>query len=130
VWKWPVVKYKHIKIKPRICVLFILRLTWTVNANLLKQNIVVIKEICSWLPLFCKQVKISSYSSRQTGSQEHTSLMTNVLFSGVLCQSPDVKLCGRIKTKNKKKTNKLRINLNMLPRVKNNNDNKRICIAS
>ena len=42
VWKWPVVKYKHIKIKPRICVLFILCLTWTVNANSLKQNIIVI----------------------------------------------------------------------------------------
>ena len=55
VWKWPVVKYKHIKIKPRICVLFILCLTWTVNANSLKQNIIVIKEICSWLPPFCKQ---------------------------------------------------------------------------
>jgi len=47
VWKWPVVKYKHIKIKPRICVLFILCLTWTVNANSLKQNITVIQEICS-----------------------------------------------------------------------------------
>ena len=47
VWKWPVVKYKHIKIKPRICLLFILCLTWTVNANSLKQNITVIKEICS-----------------------------------------------------------------------------------
>ena len=47
VWKWPVVKYKHIKIKPRICVLFILCLTWTVNANSLKQNIIVIQEICS-----------------------------------------------------------------------------------
>ena len=51
VWKWPVAKYKHIKIKPRICVLLIiLCLTWTVNANSLKQNIIVIKEICSWLP--------------------------------------------------------------------------------
>jgi len=40
VWKWPVVKYKHIKIKPIICVLFILCLTWTVNANSLKQNTV------------------------------------------------------------------------------------------
>ena len=38
-WKWPVVKYKHIKIKPRICVLFVLCSTWTVNANSLKQNI-------------------------------------------------------------------------------------------
>ena len=28
VWKWPVVKYKHIKTKPRICVLFILCLIW------------------------------------------------------------------------------------------------------
>ena len=44
----------EIKIKPRICVLFILCLTWTVNANSLKQNIIVIKEICSWLPAFCK----------------------------------------------------------------------------
>jgi len=34
VWKWPVVKDKHIKIKPRIFILF--RLTWTVNANPLK----------------------------------------------------------------------------------------------
>ena len=44
--------YKHIKIKPRICVQFILCLTWAVNANSLKQNIIVIKEICSsasWL---------------------------------------------------------------------------------
>jgi len=41
VWKWPVVKYKHIKIKPRICVPFILCLTSTVNANSLKQNIIV-----------------------------------------------------------------------------------------
>ena len=47
VWKWPVVKYKHIKIKPRICILFILCLTWRVNSNSLKQNIIVIKEICS-----------------------------------------------------------------------------------
>ena len=47
VWKWPVVKYKHIKIKPRICVPFILCLTCTVNANSLKQNIIVIQEICS-----------------------------------------------------------------------------------
>ena len=46
LWKWPVVKYKHIKIKQRIC----LCLTWTVNANSLKQNFVVTKEICSWLP--------------------------------------------------------------------------------
>jgi len=55
VWKWPVVKYKHIKIKPRICILFISCLTWTVNANSLKQNIIVIKQICSWLPPYCKQ---------------------------------------------------------------------------
>ena len=57
MWRWPVVKYKHIKIKPRICVglLFILCLTWTVNADSLKQNIIAIKEICSWLPPFCKQ---------------------------------------------------------------------------
>jgi len=46
LWKWPVVKYKHIKIKQRIC----LCLTWTVNANSLKQNFIVTKEICSWLP--------------------------------------------------------------------------------
>ena len=34
-------------IKPRICVLFILCLTWTMNANSLKQNFIVIKEICA-----------------------------------------------------------------------------------
>jgi len=44
VWKWPVVKYKHIKIKQRICILFILCLTLTVNANWFKQNIIVIKQ--------------------------------------------------------------------------------------
>ena len=34
-WKWPVVKYEHIKLKPRICVLFLfLCLTWTVNVLL------------------------------------------------------------------------------------------------
>ena len=44
----------------------ILCLTWTVNANLLKQNIIVIKQMCSWLPPFSK--KISSYSSNQCSS--------------------------------------------------------------
>jgi len=34
----------------QFCVQFILCLTWTVNANSLKQNIIVIKEIGSWLP--------------------------------------------------------------------------------
>jgi len=47
VWKWPVVKYKRIKTKPRIYIVFILCLTWTVNANSLKQDIIVIKQICS-----------------------------------------------------------------------------------
>ena len=55
MWKWPVVKYKQIKIKPRICILFILCSTWTVNANSLKQNIIVIKQISSWLQPFAKQ---------------------------------------------------------------------------
>jgi len=55
VWKWPVGQYKHIHVKPRICILFILCLTWTVNANSLKQNIIMIKEICSRLLPFCKQ---------------------------------------------------------------------------
>ena len=45
MWKWPVVKYKHIETKPRICIVFILCLTWTVNANSLKQNIIVIKNM-------------------------------------------------------------------------------------
>jgi len=40
-------KYKHIKIKPRTCVLFLFCFTWTVNANSLKQNSIVIKQICS-----------------------------------------------------------------------------------
>ena len=43
VLKWPVVKYKHIKIKPKMCILFIVCLTWTMNANSLKQNVIVIE---------------------------------------------------------------------------------------
>jgi len=31
--KWPVLKYKHIKMKPIISILSILCLTWTVNAK-------------------------------------------------------------------------------------------------
>ena len=38
-----------------LCTISFLCLTWTVNANSLRQNIIVIKEICSWLPPFCKQ---------------------------------------------------------------------------
>jgi len=34
-------------VKPKICVLFVLCLTWSMNANLLKQNIIVIEEIYS-----------------------------------------------------------------------------------
>ena len=51
--------------KGKNLVLFILCLTWTVNANSLKQNIVVIKEIC------CGHLsvnKISSYLSNEGGS--------------------------------------------------------------
>jgi len=49
VWKWPVVKDKHIKIKPTICVLFVFDLDGKCKF-IKKQNIIVIKEICSWLP--------------------------------------------------------------------------------
>jgi len=42
-------KNKHIEIKPKSCILFILCLNWTVNANSLKQNIIVIKEIMFFL---------------------------------------------------------------------------------
>jgi len=57
-WKWPGVKYK----KPRICILFILCLAWTVNANSLKQNVIVIREIGSchigWMNRrFCLQTQ-------------------------------------------------------------------------
>ena len=37
-----------------------------------KENNIVIKEICSWLPHFSANI-ISSYSSNQGGSQEHIS---------------------------------------------------------
>jgi len=37
-----------------------------------KENNIVIKEICSWLPHFSAN-RISSYSSNQGGSQEHIS---------------------------------------------------------
>ena len=50
-------------------------LTSTVNANSLKHNIIVTKEIRSWLPPFCKHSLISSYSFNQGGSEEeHISL--------------------------------------------------------
>jgi len=56
--------------KPRICVpvLFILCLTWTGNANSLKQNIIVLKEICSWLPPFCKQILLLFTQPRRRSS--------------------------------------------------------------
>ena len=38
-----------------LCTICFLCLTWTVNASSLKQNIIVIKEICSWLPPYCEQ---------------------------------------------------------------------------
>ena len=76
MWKWPVVKYKHIKIhvKPRICVLYMLFLTWTVNANLSKQNIIVIKEI-----VFCCHFGWMNkrwFCLQKTGSQEHIYLIS------------------------------------------------------
>jgi len=76
VWKWPVVKYKHIKIKPRICVLFILCSTWTVNENSLKQNIIVIKEIGAYVLLSCHLgwMNRRRFCLQKRGSQEHISL--------------------------------------------------------
>jgi len=77
VWKWPVVKYKHIKIKPRICILFILCLTWTVNSNSLKQNIIVIKEmfflaatLVGWIEgdFVCRKVAAKNISGRNRSS--------------------------------------------------------------
>ena len=68
VWKWPVVKYKYIKIKRRICILFILCLTWTVNANSLKQNIVI-----KYVLLSCHLGLMNRrrFCLQQGGSQEH-----------------------------------------------------------
>ena len=48
-------KIRTYQIKAKnLCTIF-LCLTWTVNANSLKQNIIVINKICSWLPPFFKQ---------------------------------------------------------------------------
>jgi len=48
MWKWPIGKGKHIKIKPRIYVLFVFDLDG--QCKFIKnKNIIVIKEICSWL---------------------------------------------------------------------------------
>ena len=75
-WKWPVVKYEHIKLKPRICVLFLfLCLTWTVNANSLKQNIIVIKEIC-FLSCHLGWMNRRRFCLQKGGNQEHISLIT------------------------------------------------------
>jgi len=68
-----VVKDKHIKTKPRIYVAYYLCLTWTVNANSLKNKIV---RLLKKYVLGCHfSVYIISYSSNQGGSQEHISLI-------------------------------------------------------
>ena len=85
MWKWPVVKYKHIKIhvKPRICVLYVLFLTWTVNANSSKQNIIVIKEI-----VFCCHLGWMNkrwFCLQKTGSQEHIYLISIMFRLKKIC---------------------------------------------
>jgi len=49
VWKWPVENDKHIKMKPRIYVLFVFDLDGECKF-IKKQNIIAIKEICFRLP--------------------------------------------------------------------------------
>ena len=52
---------------------FFVCLTWTVNANSLKQNTVVIKQICfSYLGLMNRR----RFCLQKGGSQEHISLIT------------------------------------------------------
>jgi len=49
MWKWPVVKDKHIRMKPRIYVLFVFDLGGECKF-IKKQNNIVVKEICFSLP--------------------------------------------------------------------------------
>ena len=63
-------KIQTYQVQPRICVLFILCLTWTVNANSLKQNIIVIKEICSWLSPFCKHTPTHQFNGPFSGTTQ------------------------------------------------------------
>ena len=67
VWRWPVVKDKHIKMKARIHVLGIFVFDLDGECKFIKkQNNIVIKEICSSGSIN----RISSYSSNQGSSQE------------------------------------------------------------
>ena len=66
--KWPVIKEKYIyKIDPRILVLFILELEYE---SKIMFKMLVIKEICSWLP--------PELDGRNVCSQVHISLITNI----------------------------------------------------
>jgi len=55
--------------------LFILCLTWTVNANSLKQNIIVIKEICSF-SCHLSWMNRRRFCVQKGGSEEYISLIT------------------------------------------------------
>ena len=70
-----------IKIKPRICVLFIFCLTWMVNANSLKQNI---KEICSFSCLGWMNRRSGDFVYRKMAAKnilKNVSLSTTELLS-------------------------------------------------
>jgi len=80
VQKWPVVKQKNIKKEPRICDLFVFELDDECKIINNNYKTLVTKEICSWLPALHKQTTSPSCPSNQCGSQEHISLITDVLF--------------------------------------------------
>jgi len=90
VSEWLVVKYKHIKTKPRICILFILCLTWTVNASSLKQNIIVLKKYVL-LSYHFGLMNRRRFCLQKGGSQEHISLIT-IMF--IRHQETDFAACS------------------------------------
>ena len=55
------------------CERVILCLTWTVNANSLKQNIIVIKEVCSSYSCHLGWMNKWRFCLQKGGSQEHIS---------------------------------------------------------
>jgi len=68
--KLPVVKEKDIKYSQEFQ--YLLCWNWTMKAKSLKK-LLVIKEICSWLP--------PGLDGRKVYSQEHISLITNSFFN-------------------------------------------------
>jgi len=91
-WKWPVVKDKHIKMKPRnIYILFVFDLDG--ECKFIKNKTL---QLCSWLPPFC----IQNLLFIQPRWQPRTYLFNNldVCKGGFAVCGPSSNYCGQLDT--------------------------------